>query len=117
MHASVVSKTFKQNDPIWKRLRIDRIWVLLFAALAVVYLCSYAWASYVGINKNIGLSWISLFYIAIWFSNVVGHFKQEGYWKRIGQRRLQALQDTQPFLALAQPPPDENPLASPIILH
>ncbi len=117
MDTSVVSKTLKQVDPIWKRLRVNRIWSLIFAAFCVGYLCYYAWTSYIGLNKNAGSTWIYFLYILIWFSKVAGHFKQERYWKRIGQRRLEAIQDAQPFLATKQPPPDENALNFPVILH
>ena len=117
MDTSVGIKTFKQVDPIWKRLRFNRFWALLFTTFMVAYLCYYAWTSYTGLNKNAGITWIYLFYILIWFSNVAGHFKQEGYWKRIGLRRLEGIQDAQPFLATNQPARDENILTSPIILH
>jgi membrane protein YdbS with pleckstrin-like domain len=112
-----VSKTFKQVDPIWKRLRVNRIWVLFFTAFCVVYLCYYAWASYTGLNKNAGITWVYLFYIFVWLSKAAGHFKQEEYWKRIGQRRLEAMQGAQPFLATNQPSHNENTLASPIMLR
>jgi hypothetical protein len=117
MDTSVGTKTFKQVDPIWKRLRFNRFWALLFTGFTVAYLCYYAWTSYIGLNKNTGITWVYLFYILIWFSNVAGHFKQERYWKRIGQRRWEAMQDAPPFLATNQPPRDENPLTSPIMLH
>ncbi len=118
MNTAEVSKTLKQIDPIWKRLRFNRIWVLFFAIYMVLYLCYYAWAvRYGGLNRDASFIWVYVFCALLWVSNAVGHFQQEQYWKQIGQRRLEAINDAQPFLATNQPLRDENALTLPVRLH
>ncbi len=44
MHDNTQIKEVKRNDPIWKRLRFERIWKLLFLAFMVIYVAS-SWSS------------------------------------------------------------------------
>ena len=44
MHDNSEIKEVKRIDPIWKRLRFERIWKLLFLAFMVIYVAS-SWNS------------------------------------------------------------------------
>jgi len=41
MHDKTEIKEVKRNDPIWKRLRFERIWKLLFLAFMVIYVAHH----------------------------------------------------------------------------
>ena len=41
MHDNTEIKEVKRNDPIWKRLRFERIWKLLFLAFMVIYVAHH----------------------------------------------------------------------------
>jgi hypothetical protein len=117
MDASEVTKMLKRVDPIWKRLRVDRFWAIFFIAYTVLYLGYALWARYFGSIRDAGLIWIYIFNILLWGNYAIRHFQKEGYWKRVGQRRLEAINDVHPFLATNQPPKDENALTLPFTLR
>ena len=117
MDASEVTKMLKRVDPIWKRLRVDRFWAVLFIVYTVLYLGYALWARYFGSSKDAGLVWIYLFNILFWGSYAIRHFQKEKYWKRIGERRLEAINDRHRFLATNQPPKDESALTLPLTLR
>ncbi len=115
MHTSNTVQANKQYDPIWQRLRVDRIWLLFFLICIAINIFNVIIQSRT--TKSV-LTTFSIFYYAIFFiAMIVAQFMHERYWKRIGQRRHEALQDAQPFLVTSQPEADEHALTLPLTLR
>ena len=116
MDTPSVSKTLKQIDPVWKQLRFGRVYTLIYL---IVILFSF----YEGImdhswqRQGIGFIYGNLFIVVVLLSSIADQFRNERYWKRIGQRRLEAIHDAQPFLDSNQPPHDNSALTLPVMLR
>lgn len=105
----------KAGDPIWKRLRFERIWKLLFLAYLLIYLIFSAGNFW---RTEGAFAIFVIFFLS--FGIVIGtinQFRWERYWKRIGQRRMEALRNSQPFVADSQPWPSTNALSLPATIR
>ena len=71
MDASEGTKMLKRMDPIWKRVRVERFWAVLFVVYTVLFLGYALWARYFSSSKDASLVWIYLFNILLWGSYVM----------------------------------------------
>ncbi|MDQ2714731.1 MAG: hypothetical protein M3Z08_07485 [Chloroflexota bacterium] len=108
-------KDIKSIDPIWRRLRFDRIWKLLSLAFMLIYVIFFVRTLWqIEGSFAIFLIFFLLFGVVI---NAITQFRGERYWKRIGQRRLEALRDPQPFVSGNQIWPTANALPLPATIR
>ena len=108
-------KAIKAIDPVWKRLRFDRIWKLLFLAYILIYLIFSAENFW---RTEGAFAIFVIFFLTFGIvGGTINQFRWERYWKRIGQRRLEALRDPQPFVAGSQPWPSTNALPLPATIR
>ncbi len=108
-------KDIKKIDPVWKRLRVERIWKIVFLAYLLFYFIF-----------NIGNFWrmwggLTIFELVFLSAGIVvaviNQMRWERYWKHIGERRMEALRDPQPFIAGSQPMASANALSLPITVR
>jgi hypothetical protein len=108
-------KAIKATDPVWKRLRFDRIWKLLFLAYILIYLIFSAENFW---RTEGAFAIFVIFFLSFGIvGGTINQFRWERYWKRIGQRRLEALRDPQPFVVSNQPWPATNALPLPVTIR
>lgn len=116
MQSSMSTKEIKRVDPIWRRVWVGRIWKCLWLAYTVGYLIFYvairAWE-----RQGFYFLLLAFFNLAFAIMLVVNEFRQEGYWRRIGARRLAALQDPTTFRARSQPIESEFALQLPVTIR
>jgi hypothetical protein len=100
-----------QTDPIWHRLRVERVWSLILGGLWLV-----------SISASIILSWreahnASFFVLCLCLLALIKIFtigvRNPSYWRRIGQRRDEALRGTQSSASPFQPVYDNKRLPVP----
>lgn len=108
-------KEIKSIDPIWKRLRFDRIWKLLALAFMLIYVIFFARTLW-QIEGSFAIFLIFFLLIGV-VINAITQFGGERYWKRIGQWRLEALRDPQPFVSGSQVWPAANALLLPATIR
>ena len=116
MSAPEVSKTLKQIDPIWKRLRFDRGWKVVYLISVLFYLYYFVVVEQNWKNGGSSIYFSYIFWVLIIIGSISSQFMNERYWKRIGKRRVEALPEVQPFRGSNQPPHDESIQALPITL-
>ncbi|MHB8597958.1 MAG: hypothetical protein ACYDER_14230 [Ktedonobacteraceae bacterium] len=108
-------KAIKAIDPVWKRLRFDRIWKLLFLAYMLIYLIFSAENFW---RTEGAFAIFAIFFLSFGIvSGTINQFRWEQYWKRIGQRRLEALRDPRPFISGSQPWLSANALPLPATIR
>jgi hypothetical protein len=107
-------QALKRSDPIWQRLRVERVRKLLFLVFLLVYIVYFGGTYW----KTSGLSSIFLlFFISFGIvSDVINQLRSERYWKRIGQQRIEVMRHTQPFFPSQQPASFADPLPLPATL-
>lgn len=98
MDTKETTREIKRVDPIWRRLRVTRLYSIGLLIYMIAYVIFTIWVS--STEKSAMSSWIFflIFFPLVAVMALVNQFAQERYWLRVGQRRLEALRDPQPFL-------------------
>lgn len=90
---NVQKKKRSELDPIWKRIYVERVWRVIIVIFFIFYIVQSITEYF---HSNLGaLAFAPLIIICGYIFNIINYFFIERYWRRIGQRRIQALQIAQ----------------------
>jgi hypothetical protein len=84
------SRKRSEYDPIWKRIYVERVWRFALFLFLVYYVVKVIPDSLH--TKEGAFNFLIFIYALIFLFSIVNYFFIERYWKRIGQRRADALQ-------------------------
>ncbi|GCE08398.1 hypothetical protein [Dictyobacter aurantiacus] len=116
MRNSIDAKEIKRVDPIWRHVWVGRIWKFLWLAYTVGYLIFFiairGWE-----HQGFYFLLLAFFNMAYAIILVTNEFRQEGYWRRIGERRFAALRDPAAFRARSQPIDTEFAFQLPVTIR
>ncbi|GCE22482.1 hypothetical protein [Dictyobacter kobayashii] len=116
MQDTIGTKEMKRLDPIWRQVWVGRIWKFLWLAYTVGYLIFYiamrSWQ-----QQGFYFLLLAFFNMLVSLIIVANEFRQEHYWRRIGERRQAALQDPTALRARSQPVETELALQLPVTIR
>ncbi|GCE31459.1 hypothetical protein KDA_69430 [Dictyobacter alpinus] len=106
----------KRVDPIWRHVWTNRIWKFLWLIYTIGYLI-FLVVTHVWEKQGLSSMLLAAFNLLVAVGIIVNEFKQEAYWKRLGTRRSEALQDPTSFRARNQPIGPELALQLPVTIR